>query len=500
MFKEVKDIVIVGGGTSAWLSAAFLSRNIDYVNITLIDKEVGAPVGVGEGTLLNFDKFLKYCGFNTEDWFDEIDATFKSSIMFPNWGGQDSIIWHPFYLNQEYPEFDSSVYEAWTHHQDRDLHELLPYWSLSVKNNVDTQNLDFYAYHVDCSKLVQWLQKKLEDKITIIKSEVVEIKKNEDDYIESVTLKNGKTVHGDLFVDCTGFKQLLQTKPERVDLTGRLFCDTAVAGHVPYQNIESELNPYVISEAVDHGWIWNIPVQSRIGSGLVFNRNITDIETAKQYFCDYWDNRVTPDNLKVIDWTPYYNKNMWDKNVVAVGLSGGFIEPLESTGVATITLAIYELANRIRPGYFDTIDAEVFNALMSAVYEDAIDFINMHYAQTYFDTSFWNFVKETRIDSPTYLRFKKILESGERFNNHGKGHIFGAANWWCWLLQQEENISPQKNITSETADLILKDWKKQMDLSVEKPETVSHISAIKNYMLYLNTNIHRKELRWGDDD
>ena len=174
MFKEVKDIVIVEGGTSAWLSAAFLSRNIDYVNITLIDKEVGAPVGVGEGTLLNFDKFLKYCGFNTEDWFDEIDATFKSSIMFPNWGGQDSIIWHPFYLNQEYPEFDSSVYEAWTHHQDRDLHELLPYWSLSVKNNVDTQNLDFYAYHVDCSKLVQWLQKKLEDKITIIKSKVVE--------------------------------------------------------------------------------------------------------------------------------------------------------------------------------------------------------------------------------------------------------------------------------------------------------------------------------------
>lgn len=484
MFQKVENIVIVGGGTSAWFTAAFLSRNIDNVHVTLIDKEVGASVGVGEGTLLHFDRFLTKCGFTPDQWFDEIDATFKSGILFPNWGSKDNLVWHPFYLNTDYPEHDCSFYEAWTHNQNEDFHNLNAYWDTSIANDVDVDGLNHYAYHVDCGKLVAWIQKTIEPYITIIKSEVVNVNRDNNKVV-SVDLKDDTNIKGDLFIDCTGFKQLLQTNPQRVDLTGRLFCDTAVAGHVPYKDKASELNPYVISEAVDHGWIWNIPVQSRIGSGLVFNRSITDIDTAKQYFCDYWDNRVTPDDLKVIDWTPYYLKNMWEGNVVAIGLSGGFIEPLESTGVAAITLAIYELAGRIRPGYFTDTDTQVFNTLMCAVYEDAIDFVNMHYAYTDFDTPFWQYVKETRLDSETYKWYKSVLENGEHMNNDGKGHMFGGANWHCWMLQIESKIAATKSVDSETAKIVLEKWKEYVSQSTAVP----HLEAIDNYMLYINTGL-----------
>lgn len=495
MFKEVKDVVIVGGGTSAWFAAAFLARNLD-VNVTLVDKEVGSPVGVGEGTLLHFDKFLKRCGFPTDAWFDEIDSTFKSGILFPNFGKKDNLVWHPFYLNKEYQEHDSSVYEAWTHHQDRGFQELGAFFNLSINNDVDTENLNYYASHVDASKLVQWIQKTIKEHITIIKSEMVNVNRDENDYVTSIDLQNGTNVKGDLFVDCTGFKQLLQNNPDRVDLTGRLFCDTAIAAHVPYENIEVERHPYVISEAVDHGWVWNIPVQTRIGSGLVFNRSITDPEEAKKYFCEYWDNRITPEDCKLIDWTPYYNKNPWDKNVVGIGLSGGFIEPLESTGIATITAGIYDLAARIRQNFFVEADVNLYNAYMTAVYEDTIDFINMHYAYTDFDTPFWNFVKESHIMSDTHKWYKRLIQNGDKLPNDGKGFFFGGANWLCWLLQIEKEIGKSKQIDSDRALEIINHWQAQMDESATKGGTVTHQEAIENYALYLNMSMDEHELDW----
>lgn len=495
MFREVNDIVIVGGGTSAWFSAAFLARNLD-VNVTLVDKEVGSPVGVGEGTLLHFDKFLKRCGFPTDAWFDEIDSTFKSGILFPNWGKKDNLVWHPFFLNKEYPEYDSSVYEAWTHSQDKGFQELGAFYNLSVNNDVDTENLNYYASHVDASKLVQWIQKTIKDYITVIKSEMINVNRDNDGYVTSIDLKNGTNVKGDLFIDCTGFRQLLQDNPQKVDLKGRLFCDTAVAGHVPYENISAERHPYVVSEAVDHGWVWNIPVQTRIGSGLVFNRSITDPEEAKRYFCEYWDNRIKPEDCKLIDWTPYYNKNPWDKNVCAIGLSGGFIEPLESTGIATITAGIYDLAARIRQKFFIEADVNLFNAYMTAVYEDTVDFINMHYAYSDFDTPFWNWVRETHQMSDTHKWYKRLIENGDRLPNDGKGFFFGGANWLCWLLQTENNIAPTSNIDSETAEKIITDWESQMFTSEEKPATISHKEAIENYALYLNMSMNEDELEW----
>jgi flavin-dependent dehydrogenase len=478
MHNTVNNITIVGGGTSGWLTAAYLLKNT-VCNITVVDKEVGTPVGVGEGTLLGFKHFLTECGFKQEEWFDAIDATYKAGILFPQFNGDKNLVWHPFILNMDYSKYDANVYEALTYIEQEKINELMMFFNISLENKIDLNNLNSaYAMHIDCSKLVIWLQEKILSRITLIKSEVVAINRT-DNIINHLTLKNGDTINSDLFVDCTGFNQVLQHSPQRTDLTNRLFCDTAVAGHVPYIDAEVECMPYVECPAVDHGWIWKIPVRSRTGTGLVFNRSITSIDEAKQYLCKHWNDRITPDDLKVIDWTPYYNKNMWDGNVVAIGLSGGFIEPLESTGIGSITNAIIYLTHSINTGYYNECDIEIFNSTMSALYEDAIDFVNMHYIYTDKNTPFWNHVKENIIPSETYLYYKNIIEAGTSINYNGKGYLFGGANWICWLLQFEKNIRKNKNIDDDIANEILSNWSKTISDVDNSQYIISHLQAIK---------------------
>ena len=239
------------------------------------------------------------------------------------------------------------------------------------------------------------------------------VNKDNDGNITSLDLKNGLKHESDFYIDCTGFASIIK-KAKRVELLGegRLFTNTAVAGHVPYKDKEKECVPYVSCPAVDHGWIWKIPTQSRFGSGMVFNKDITDIDTAKQYFCDHWEGRIKPEDLKVIDWVPYYSENFWEKNVVSIGLSGGFIEPLESTGLASMTTGVQKLAARIPQYAYSERDIKGYNEEMGYWYEDAVDFINSHYADTKWDTPFWNFVKETHVKSDKHLWYEAWVKVG----------------------------------------------------------------------------------------
>jgi len=466
MLKRIDKVAVVGGGTSGWFAAAYIKNNLK-VDVTLIDKEVGTPVGVGEGTLLNFDHFLNKCGFTTDEWFDEVDATFKSGILFPKWAGDNHIVWHPFFTNPETEGLDGSVYEAYSHYKDTtDFHTMSAFFSTSVRNKVDQANLRYYAMHVDASKIVKFLQERCAEQMTLIKSEVVEVSRNTEGYVNKLTCKDGTEVEADLFIDCTGFLQLLQDNPENVDLTDRLFVDTAVASHVPYEDVERERHPYVISEANEHGWTWNIPVRSRIGSGMVFNRGITDIDEAKEWFCNYWNNRITPDDLKVIDWTPYYTKKFWDKNVVAIGLSGGFIEPLESTGISMIITGVGELVGRIQTNCYTDLDIEHYNLLMKNFYEYTVDFVSMHYGYAEFDSPFWDHVRSTFKKSEHHLFYEDMIKQGRRYNSDGKGFFFGGANWLCWLLQlNPDAITPVKTLDESAAKMILIDWQDWLNMS-----------------------------------
>jgi len=414
--KKIQNLVIVGGGSSGWLSAAYLSNNFSNLKITIIDKEIGTPVGVGEATLLNFSKFLNACGFNLDEWYDELEATKKLGILFPNWIDDKKDISHPFFVNKTNPK--------------------------EYRNRLDINYIDktSVGYHVNCGKLTTFLQKKLNNKIIFKKSDVNKVV-FEGDEIKKLILKNGEEVIADLYIDCTGFKSILKNRTEKIILRDRLICDTAVACSVDYLDINVEKLPYVRCEAVNEGWVWSIPVQSRIGSGFIFNREITPIENAKDFFIKYWNQRIKKENIKVIDWTPYYDKKIWSKNVVSIGLSAGFLEPLESTGLALAMEGIFQLSKRIYKNYYNEDDIILYNNIMKLFFENSIDFVNMHYLVSERKGIFWEQGRQLK-KSEKFLMFENCIKNNNFdmdenviFNDID---FFTSNNWYCWLTQSYE--------------------------------------------------------------
>jgi tryptophan halogenase len=464
---QVRKITIVGGGTSGWLTAAYMSHNMPQLQIELIDKVYGDSVGVGEGTLLSLGLFLDECGFDFDEWFYEVGASYKSAILFKNWLGHGKDVWHPFdkrnvKINQKYRLLD-----YWSQNQDLDFKKYASgfYETSVVHNKVDLTSPKSYAYHIDCGKLVSYIQKKLKDKIQFIRSDVAEIKTDLDENIECLILQNGTQTKADLYIDCTGWKGLLKTGKKKIDLSDRLFCNTAVAGHVPYLNRKEELKPYVISEAVDHGWIWNIPVADRIGSGLVFNRDQTSIEEAKAFFVSYWDNRIKIENLKVLDWSPYYLEDMWSGNVIKIGLSAGFIEPLESTGVGLITYAAGQLNNALQSQWVSKDNVDYFNLQMKIVFEDCVDFVSMHYHKNERNTKFWKWVESRIKPSQKMQHYLNLLDDPTMSVPHGGQYngVFVGINWTNWLIEMGYNIAPRDtNLPKELArELVVSNYIKQ---------------------------------------
>lgn len=413
--KKIKNIVIVGGGSSGWLAAAYLSWNFKNFNIKIIDKEIGTPVGVGEATLLNFPTFLSSCGFTIKEWFHKVGATEKLGILFVNWIDKNKDVYHPFFNN-------------------------LTTEGMSYKKAMVTRfdNLSNVAYHVNCGKLVLFLQKKLKNKVEFIEKDVKKVVYNKAG-IENLILKDKTKIKADLYIDCTGFNSILKNKTQKIMLRDRLICDTAVAGSIPYKNIEKELLPYTKCEAVDEGWVWSIPVSDRIGSGFIFNRQITNIEDAKDFFVKHWDNRIKKENLKVIDWTPYYDYKIWDKNVVAIGLSAGFIEPLESTGLMLAMEGIYSLCKRIYKHSYNENDENYYNQHMKMFYENSIDFVSMHYLVSKRKGIFWEKGRQLKESGKFNLFKKDILD--KNFNDLKETNVFNdtdcfvSSSWFCWLKQ-----------------------------------------------------------------
>lgn len=434
--KIVNTVVIVGGGSSAWLTAAYLSNNCD-AEVVVIDKEHGQPIGVGEATLLTFRPFMEDCGFDFSEWFTETEATFKSGILFSNWVDKGNIIWHPFYTN---PHFNNTnLHSCWSKVQKKYKFKdnALAMYDVSVnKNKIDTSLFDSYGFHVNAGKLVEYLQNKLKNKIRFIQSEVVNSYKDNNNNIFSLTLANGHEIRGDLFIDCTGFRSVLNPNNKKESLQGRLFTNTAIAGPIPYQNKDTEMSPYTKSIAVDHGWIWITPTQTRMGSGLVFNKDITSVEEAKDYFVKFWNNRIDKDQLRVINWTPYHTKTPWQNNCVSVGLSSGFIEPIESTGLAMIEWAATYIKNIIQSKSFTDADIDHYNQQYSDMFENCVDFVSLHYSKTNRTEKFWNFVKENFIKTKGLEKYLELLEKQPLYTKHRKtNQIFSGANWCVWAAQ-----------------------------------------------------------------
>lgn len=409
----VRSILIVGGGTAGWLTACFLAKRLgahaaDGVRITLVESPEVSPIGVGEGTFPSIKGTLAAIGIDEARFIRECSATFKQGVSFRHWvrepgqPGSDHYF-HPF-----------------SHPSQRDgLPELLPYWlrgaageGVAFAQAVTLQKAiadasrgpkrigdrDFvgpmnYAYHFDAGQFAQLLAthgKSLG--VEHVLGHVERVDTDGQDMIAAVHTHEHGVLKAGLYVDCSGFRARLLGEalgsPWR-SLSDVLFVDRALAVQVPYAAADTPIPSYTISTAHEAGWTWDIGLQQRRGIGYVYSSRHTSDARAEEVLRRYVGSAMDGKEPRQLVLNVGYRDTQWVGNCVAIGLAGGFLEPLESSGIGLIETAAYLLGYLFPFGGEFAPAARLFNDLMRQRYERIVNFIKLHYCLTQRSGAFW---------------------------------------------------------------------------------------------------------------
>tara|TARA_B100000073_G_scaffold65470_1_gene48471 strand:- start:807 stop:2357 length:1551 start_codon:yes stop_codon:yes gene_type:complete len=436
----IRNVVIVGGGSAGWMTAAAFERLLPEYNVTLIESPDIPVIGVGESTLGHINSYMHILGLKDEEWMKECCATYKVGIRFTNFYKNDGTYWdYPFvdpsdtampvgvktmnWLEDKYP--DKYRHPNWFARAVNGNTWLMEYNRLDPDERWGVFDRD-YSYHLDAIKFGHWLRKNVCHNVTHIKASVLMKESHVTDKgIQSLRLNNGDDIFADLFVDCTGFTSLLLEQMlgvEHKSFNDILPNNNAIACRLNHVDVQNFTN----GTGLKNGWVWNVPLWNRTGTGYVWSDKFTDKESAEQEFRDHIEEThgITPGNyqLKHIKIKNGKHAKAWHKNVVAVGLSYGFVEPLESTGLLTVHEQIRRIIELLqtRDGVVGSIDKSLLNNVADREMDGFADFVSWHYAFSMRrDSEYWRYVTE-EID---YYR-------DHRGMNHPQDNIFSelAAN------------------------------------------------------------------------
>lgn len=410
---EIRHVVVVGGGTAGWLTANHLakklnSKNANAVQVTLIESPDIPTIGVGEGTVPAIRKTLRYLGISETDFIQQCDATFKQSIKFVDWVHNPSTSSTKNYYHHlfDYPciqPFDVSPY--WLiHHQESigyadavAIQGRICDLGLGPKlmTQAEYDGITNYAYHLDAAKFATLLTRHAVDNLGVkhLLANVQQVCVGSDGAIEKVITDKGDVI-ADFFVDCSGFSALLIGQAlgvKFIDKKYSLFADYALAVQVPYTEEDTPIPSFTIASAKEAGWIWDIGLSGRRGTGYVYSSAHTSHERAEQVLRNYLGPEHTDVSCRKIPMQVGYREQFWLKNCVAIGLSQGFVEPLEATG-----LLVYDATARMLADLFPATTAEIpasaaqFNMRTRHAWDKVIDFVKLHYFISQRDQSdFW---------------------------------------------------------------------------------------------------------------
>jgi len=410
--KKIKSILVVGGGTSGWMAAAYLNKTMKNVKVSLIESDKIPVIGVGEATTIPLHSFMSDMGYSEGEWMFGTRATFKAGIRFDDWYEKGNTFWHPFEKNYGKGSYENACWYYLHRTQTPGFEDKESYAkymfetaTTTLENNIvpplqGHAGWKQHAWHFNAQDFQKWLMNENSD-VTHYIDDVTNVAINKDG-IDFLVTKNSGVLQADLYIDASGFRRLLMGKlvPDMnfTDYAPSLFCDSAVFGQVAYKSEETkndEMHPYTRAEAKSSGWIWTIPVLERIGTGYVYSSKHQSKEDAEQEFKEHWgEDRMKDVNIGHLTFPTGLYDQPWVKNCVTIGLSTGFVEPLESTGVLLIQLGITELQKNIEFGYYDESDQNHFNTFVHKEYADIVDFIVAHYMFTKRDdTQFWRDVQ-----------------------------------------------------------------------------------------------------------
>ncbi|MFQ3246088.1 MAG: tryptophan halogenase [Arenicella sp.] len=449
MDNRITKVVIVGGGTAGWMSAAALSKVLinDYCQVELVESQAIGTVGVGEATIPQIQTFNKILGIDENQFIKATQATFKLGIEFCDWGKLGDSYVHPF-GTFGVPIESLPFHHYWLKMYKEGKFECLDDFSLAckaAKQNKFTRPLDIpqsplsqiaYAFQFDAGLYAKYLRKYAEARgVKRTEGKVSKVHQRADDgFIESLELQDGSKIEGDLFIDCSGFRGLLIEQTLNTgyqDWSQWLPCDRAVA--VPCAS-NGDPEPYTRSTARAAGWQWRIPLQHRTGNGHVYSSSFISDDDAAKTLLDNLDGEPLAELNKLRFATGRRNK-CWHKNVVAIGLASGFIEPLESTSIYLIQTAVARLIGLFPDRSFRQADIDKFNQQSTSEIEAIRDFIILHYKATQRDdTPFWEYCKNMSVPSSLQDRMELFKGSGRLYRESEE--LFSEDSWLAVMFGQ----------------------------------------------------------------
>ncbi|NRA29108.1 MAG: tryptophan 7-halogenase [Parvularculaceae bacterium] len=455
MTERIKSVVIVGGGTAGWMTAAALSRYLpsDSTKITLIESEDIGTVGVGEATIPQIATFNRMLSIDEREFVRATKATFKLGIEFRDWGEKGDHYFHPFGTygwDLEGTEFHHFWRRAQMAGDDTPIDAYClnaavasaGRFALPDGNPRSPLSKLAYAYHFDALLYAKFLRRYAEARgVERWEGCVQSVKQDsKTGFVGQLGLDDGREISGELFIDCTGFVGLLIEKTLGAgydDWTDMLPMDRAVA--VPCARVEPP-KPYTIATADEAGWRWRIPLQHRTGNGHVYSSSYTDDEKALQSLLENLDGEPLADPRQ-LRFTTGIRRKFWDKNVVAIGLSGGFLEPLESTSIHMIQTAIAKLLALYPDRDWSEVDRDEYNRLLKVTFTHIRDFIVLHYVATdRKDTAFWRDRQHVPV-SETLQRKMDLLQGAGRFFRY-EDELFSVTSWLA--VMQGQGRAPQR--------------------------------------------------------
>lgn len=444
---KIKTVTIVGGGSAGWMTAAALVKQLPQLEITLIESPNVPVIGVGESTLAAFNIFLDCLDLKDEDWMHHCNATYKTSIKFTDFRERldEPVSFHyPFgSLNLENKSFGlMEWFLAKAQKPDMLCSSFAEYYHENVwmtnankmtdnkKNDIKNFNFKYdTAYHFDAALFGEYLKEHYckPRGVKHVLDDVVYTPQAQSGELEGIITKNNGTLKADLYIDCTGFKSMILEGVMGVEFlpfSDTLLNDSAIATHLPYIDKNKEMESVTNCTAIENGWVWNIPVWNRIGTGYVYSSHFSTPEQAEKDFRKHLaSNRmICPDQdradavqFKHIKIRHGVHKKSWIKNVVGIGLSNGFIEPLESTGLLITHNSIMKLIDtlQLKNQTVNQFDIDIFNATFLKEILGFKDFVSMHYAMSSRDdTPYWKQATEYTHYSPVLSGIDQTLIDG----------------------------------------------------------------------------------------
>jgi tryptophan halogenase len=421
--QRIERIVIVGGGTAGWMAAIYLNRFIRRMNakVVLVESPTIGTIGVGEATIPSLVEFVRSLNLDEKEFMRRCSASFKLAIKFDGWTGEGAAYWHAFGLCG--PQINGLDFFHYWLKRRMESGSKLTYSDYSLQARLCEQDkspwpyqgsstiaqLGTYAYHLDAAALAEYLRDiATGEGVQHLFGHVQDVALDDRGNIASLDIGGGRTLAGDLFLDATGFAGRLIEKAlgdPWIDWSRYMLCDSAVAMPLPRSD---DFPPYTLSKAMPSGWMWKIPLSSRVGNGYVYSSaHLSTDEAIAALIAQSGLRKERAADPRSIKIRVGRRTNFWLRNCVSVGLASGFVEPLESTGIHLIQKAVKLLIKYLPDRGFSGALRGAYNGEMSDLYDEVRDFIVLHYWLAQRDEPFWRDARNVPL--PDTLREKIAL-------------------------------------------------------------------------------------------